>query len=397
MANNQIALLAQAPVFETPFESQGKALQLRQLMNSGQLQDMEMQQRKQSLADEAAQRDIFARESDPQARLNALYKVNPRAAMALEKSQADIGKVKAETGHVTAQTQESQGKAISSRFATLRDQINTVNDPVAAAQWVTAAYKDPLTGPLVTAVHGDLNTALSSIPKDPAGFQQWKQQAGTNAEEYVKHTSVDANTAANNATSEANNKRTVNASYANAAAVRETANATRDAAKIQRDQATEMKLADDYRAQSKDFKAVGDAYRQINSTLDQATKSPAATLAAATKFMKLLDPGSVVRESELGMALAATGAIDRATNYFNTLQNGKVLTQSQVNDFKKITKEIYGAAQAGQKQIDANYKRQAETYKLRPEMVVQDLGQSAPQAATSTPAATKSGASVSNW
>lgn len=180
---------------------------------------------------------------------------------------------------------------------------------------------------------------------------------------------------ATNATSRANNAATVGASLANAAATREVAKATRDAAQISKDRDTEMKLADDYRAQSKPFKEVSDAYKTINSTLDNAAKSPAATLAAATKFMKLLDPGSVVRESELGMALAASGVIDRAANYYNVLKSGRVLTPQQVKDFKNVTGQIYQAAQQQQQSIDSDYRKKAETYKLRPEMVTQDLGQ----------------------
>ena len=173
------------------------------------------------------------------------------------------------------------------------------------------------------------------------------------------------------------NAASVAASRENAAATRAVAAATRDAAQIKANQDTEMKLGDDYRTQSKGFKEVSDAYRTINTSLDKATTSPAATLAGATKFMKLLDPGSVVRESELGMALAATGVLDRAANYFNTLRNGKVLTASQVADFKAITQQVYQAAQQGQQQIDAHYRKQATAYGLRPEMIVQDLGQNA--------------------
>jgi hypothetical protein len=182
-------------------------------------------------------------------------------------------------------------------------------------------------------------------------------------------------------TSEANNRRTVGASYANAAATREIANATRDAAKIKDMRDVEMKLADDYRAQSKPFKEVSDAYKTISTSLDKATTSPAATLAGATKFMKLLDPGSVVRESELGMALAATGVLDRAANYHQTLLRGKVLTPKQAEDFKNIAGQIYQAAQQQQVQIDSNYRRQAQTYQLRPDMIVQDLGQNQKPAA----------------
>lgn len=105
--------------------------------------------------------------------------------------------------------------------------------------------------------------------------------------------------------------------------------------------------------------------------------------------MKLLDPGSVVRESELGMALAATGKLDLVQNYINTLKFGKVLTPAQVADFKKTTREIYAAAQDAQRAIDANYRNQATTYGLRPEVIIQDLGQN-----VGTPAALAAAADV---
>lgn len=178
-------------------------------------------------------------------------------------------------------------------------------------------------------------------------------------------------------TQSADNRATVGASLANAAAMRDQAQATRDAASTQRDQATEMKLADDYRAQSKEFGQALSAHKQLSSTLGSATSSPAATLAAATKFMKILDPGSVVRESELGMALAASGVLDRAMNYVSTLQSGQKLTPTQAKDFKVISDKMFTAAQQVQQAIDADYKGKAKAYKLRPEMVVQDIGQNA--------------------
>jgi hypothetical protein len=190
-----------------------------------------------------------------------------------------------------------------------------------------------------------------------------------------------ADNAATQATARANNAATVGASLANAAAVRdaakEQAGATRAAANAQRDQATEMKLADDYRAQSKEFAASKSAHEQLTATLGSATTSPAATLAAATKFMKILDPGSVVRESELGMALAASGVIDRAMNYISTLQSGQKLTATQAADFKKISGQMFQAAQRVQQAIDKDYQGKAKAYGLRPEMVTQDLGQNA--------------------
>jgi hypothetical protein len=90
------------------------------------------------------------------------------------------------------------------------------------------------------------------------------------------------------------------------------------------------------------YKAYGEmqsAYGQINDSLKAA--SPAGDLAAATKFMKLLDPGSVVRESELGMAMAASGALDRATNYAQLRISGEKLTPTQREDFAKLSRELF--------------------------------------------------------
>jgi hypothetical protein len=298
----------------------------------------------------------------------------------LQKARADVGKVEADTkktGYEAANLALTQHRAL----------LNNVNDPASAKQWLVAAYQHPDTKAIFERM-GPMGEALRRFDQsvtDPESFQKWKMGASMNADELVKYTTPDANTVANNKTSTENNKRTVGASYANAAATREIAKATKDAAAMQRDRDTEMKIADDYRAQSKPFKEVGDAYRLINATLDKAATSPAATLAAATKFMKLLDPGSVVRESELGMALQASGVFDRATNYYNVLKLGKVLTPNQVKDFKNITEQIYAAAQAGQKAIDASYTQQAKTYGLRPEMIVQDLGQNAVPAGKPAP------------
>lgn len=147
----------------------------------------------------------------------------------------------------------------------------------------------------------------------------------------------------------------------------------------------EGKMADDYKAQSKEFVAVRDGYTRLNASLKHATKSAAATLAGATSFMKLLDPGSVVRESELGMALAASGVIDRATNYHNTLLNGKVLTPSQTKDFENIGAKIYEAAEANQKSLTDQYGARAQTYGLNPKNIITDFSIKKPPAPKELP------------
>jgi len=106
----------------------------------------------------------------------------------------------------------------------------------------------------------------------------------------------------------------------------------------------EMKLAGAFKQEPiyKDYQDVKSAFGQVVSSLSQGT--PIGDVAGATKVMKLLDPGSVVRESELGIAMAASGRMDRLNNYFNNMMTGQKLTPTQREDFKALSNELYAAA-----------------------------------------------------
>lgn len=92
----------------------------------------------------------------------------------------------------------------------------------------------------------------------------------------------------------------------------------------------------------KDFSDMQSAYKQVQSSLKQA--NPIGDVAAATKIMKLLDPGSVVRESELGISMAAAGKMDRLQNYVDNWAKGTKLTPTQRQDFQNLANELYAAA-----------------------------------------------------
>jgi hypothetical protein len=97
-----------------------------------------------------------------------------------------------------------------------------------------------------------------------------------------------------------------------------------------------LKLRGDFRSEPvyKAHQEMQSAYSQIQQALKAGT--PVGDLAGATKVMKLLDPGSVVRESELGMAMAATGLMDRVQNYAGMIMNGNKLTPQQRKEFQNL-------------------------------------------------------------
>jgi len=110
----------------------------------------------------------------------------------------------------------------------------------------------------------------------------------------------------------------------------------------------------------KAYSEMQSAYGQITDSLKQS--SPAGDLAAATKFMKLLDPGSVVRESELGMAMAASGALDRATNYAQMRINGTKLTDTQRKDFQQLSDQLFGTATTAYNQKRGEFEQMGTAY-----------------------------------
>lgn len=148
----------------------------------------------------------------------------------------------------------------------------------------------------------------------------------------------------------------------------------------------EYDMRDDYRADTKNFVEIQRQASLINKSLDDP--SAAGTLASGTAFMKMLDPGSVVRESELGMAMNTTGKMDKMTNYWNVIQSGQVLTASQKQDFRALTNEFVRAANEAQKNLNAKYTSMAKEYQLNPKNIVmyelKEQGASSPTNPTST-------------
>jgi len=126
----------------------------------------------------------------------------------------------------------------------------------------------------------------------------------------------------------------------------------------------EMRVASAFKGEQiyKDFNDMRTAYDQVNSALDQGT--PIGDVAGATKVMKLLDPGSVVRESELGIAMAAAGRMDRLKNYFTQAMTGQKLTPTQRQDFKALSNELYAAAGQAYNNKRSEYLLVGQTYKF---------------------------------
>lgn len=117
--------------------------------------------------------------------------------------------------------------------------------------------------------------------------------------------------------------------------------------------------------EAKQFKTVEDSYKVINSI----EPSPAGDLSLIFSYMKMLDPGSTVREGEFANAQNAGSVPDRIYNMYNKIISGERLNDAQRTDFKNQAKQLYITRQKAYGEAANKYRTMGSQYKLNPEMI----------------------------
>jgi len=128
------------------------------------------------------------------------------------------------------------------------------------------------------------------------------------------------------------------------------------------------KLRDEYNNLTKDFRTVQDAYSKIKSTSD----SGAGDMSLLYSYVKLLDPGSVVRESEFATAAASGSLGERMQGAVNRIMSGERLPESLRNAFKGEAESLYKAQKGGADRLKTHYTDLAGRYGINAKDVIQD-------------------------
>lgn len=121
---------------------------------------------------------------------------------------------------------------------------------------------------------------------------------------------------------------------------------------------------------SKEFIKQRDAFERVD--VSAVDPSPAGDLALIFNYMKVLDPGSVVREGEFATASNTGSVDDRTMNIYNKVINGERLTQKQRNDFVNRAKRLYTTAEKRQDKLDKQYVNKAKLYNIPKDLVIFD-------------------------
>lgn len=91
-----------------------------------------------------------------------------------------------------------------------------------------------------------------------------------------------------------------------------------------------------------DFTDIANSWDRITASANDP--SAAGDLALIFNYMKMLDPGSTVREGEFANAENSAGVPTRIRATFNKLQNGERLVEEQRNDFFGQAQNIFTAS-----------------------------------------------------
>lgn len=139
---------------------------------------------------------------------------------------------------------------------------------------------------------------------------------------------------------------------------------------------TETKFRKEYNDQTKPYQEVKSAYGRVLSSEDTAV----GDLSLIFGYMKMLDPGSVVREGEFATAQNAAGVPERIMNIYNKVASGQRLSPSQRDSFKGQAKGLYNSALEGEKTVRTGLERIAKGYGLKTENIFYTPTEQAPTA-----------------
>jgi hypothetical protein len=126
----------------------------------------------------------------------------------------------------------------------------------------------------------------------------------------------------------------------------------------------------------KEFRTITNAYGDVKRNADIAAKSKTGTgdIALVYSFIKMLDPGSAVKEGEIDMQKAASGPAAQYLNLWTSVTTGKPLTPGQRGDIVGIARGAYENRKGAMAQFDEYHKGLARKYGIPEDEVIPSLG-----------------------
>jgi len=136
----------------------------------------------------------------------------------------------------------------------------------------------------------------------------------------------------------------------------------------------EGKFRKEYSDQTKGYQEVKSAFGRIQASEDNAV----GDLSLIFGYMKMLDPGSVVREGEFATAQNAAGVPERIQNIYNKVASGERLSSSQRQSFKGQAGKLYETAKKQENTVRTGIDRIANGYGLNTANIFYEATETSP-------------------
>jgi hypothetical protein len=144
----------------------------------------------------------------------------------------------------------------------------------------------------------------------------------------------------------------------------------------------EEKLRKEFQARTKVYGELGSTFSNIESSA-KANTGP-GDIALITGFMKMLDPGSVVRETEFATARDTAGLYTRLENSLKKAESGQFLQPGQRSEFVNLAKQYLDSANKKAGEDKKALGVVVKNYRLNPENVFGPETAAAPPPASPT-------------
>jgi hypothetical protein len=131
----------------------------------------------------------------------------------------------------------------------------------------------------------------------------------------------------------------------------------------------EEKLRKEFQDRTKKYGELGTTYETMKTSA-QAKNGP-GDIALITGFMKMIDPGAIVRETDFALARDTAGLFERLQNQSQKLQSGQIfaLDSKQRNEYVNLAKQYLDAAEKKRGEDKTALGVVVKNYKLNPENV----------------------------
>lgn len=119
------------------------------------------------------------------------------------------------------------------------------------------------------------------------------------------------------------------------------------------------------------FGEVRDGFERVK--IGAGRKGAIGDLSLLYGYIKILDPGSVVREGEYANAANTAGIPENIRRLYNKAIDGSKLTQGQRDEFVATSRQLYQAKQKNKDKAQSYWRRQAKSVGVDPELLIRDL------------------------